>query len=283
MDGWRATVVERRTARGGAPWDDGPADGPRTLVRTADGLTVAADGREVLCTGPDGRTRWSHACAGPPREAYASGGRLLVATDSPDYHPWGHLGPALLLDLGTGAVVAELRGEHGAALDGGRFLLGLAGYDVFDTWRHGPDGALEDAWRSFGHYVAGPGGDVRVVERTSPPDRPCRVVRLLPGGTVEEGPVLAGSQVPAPVVLPDGTLVVLDAGVLRAVDGTLHDAALARLLPHPAGEAWRFDGRRALDGDRIGVRIDERAREDRTRRTTHLWSVALRHDGRTAG
>lgn len=44
--------------------------------------------------------------------------------------------PALLLDLADGAVVAELRGSRGAPLGDGRLLLGLEGYDVFDTWEH---------------------------------------------------------------------------------------------------------------------------------------------------
>ncbi|MGA5637585.1 hypothetical protein ACPCTN_02380 [Streptomyces cinereoruber] len=41
--------------------------------------------------------------------------------------PWGLLGPALLLDLADGRLVAELRGERAAARGGGRFVLGLEG------------------------------------------------------------------------------------------------------------------------------------------------------------
>ena len=123
---------------------------------------------------------------GVPKAVHASGDRFLVLTSSLEYHAWGFLGPALLLRRNDGSKLAELRGERGAGLGGGRFLLGLEGYDVFDTWLHDRDGGLLQQWRSYGHYTVDPDGTVRVIEcdRTHPTRS--RVVRLVPDGCQQQ-------------------------------------------------------------------------------------------------
>jgi hypothetical protein len=238
---------------------------------------IVAEGQDLIGVGADGRERWRHRCAGKPHEAHVSGDRLLALTYSLDYHPWGFLGPALLFDLDSGRLIAELRGERGSPVGGGRFLLGLEGYDVFDTWLHDRDGTLLTTWRSYGHYVPDPDGTVRVVEcdRTTP--TAARVVRLLPDGGIERGPRLSHGTVPRPAVLPDGTIVVLDAGVLRAVDHRLQDTVLAELLRVPPDEAWRFHGELSLAGDRLTVIVEERSREMPISHVTRTWSLAVLH------
>lgn len=77
--------------------------------------------------------------------ARVSGDRLLVATDSLKHTAWGYLGPAVLMRAFDGAIVAELCGNRLVALDGERFLLELAGCDLFDTWLHDCDGKLVQA------------------------------------------------------------------------------------------------------------------------------------------
>jgi hypothetical protein len=273
MKGWRIAELDHRREEGWlrlAP----DSTGPRVLAQ-ADGDRIVVHDRQVTCIGSGERWRWTYTCQGLPQDAHVSTDRLLVTTHSLDYHAWGLLGPALLLDLDDGAVVAELRGERGAALDGGRFVLGLEGYDVFNTWMHDRDGTLLATWRTYGHYVVDPDQGIRVVECDRRVPTRSRVVRLLPAGLIEPGPHLVHGQVPRPIVLGDGTIVLLDAGVLRAVDRGLNDTVLAKLLPIPAHEAWRFSGELALDGDRLSVALAERARDAPTEYTTHRWTLVL--------
>ncbi|HEX6339466.1 hypothetical protein [Umezawaea sp.] len=207
-----------------------------------------------------------------------SADRVLVLTDSLDYHPWGLLGPALLLDLRTGERIAELRGERGAAVGGGRFLLGLEGYDVFDTWLHDRDGALVTTWRTYGHYVVdgdGGGDGVRVVECDRRQPTRSAVVRLLPDGGLDRGRALRHGQVAAPVVLRDGTVVVFDGGVLVAVDRELRGTVLAEVLDM-GGEFWRFTATLELREDVLAVTVVERDRTTSSVCSTHRIAYRLR-------
>ena len=252
------------------------SDGPLDVRVSVDGDRITADGEHVVRLDADGHVKWRTPTGNRPRSAHVSGDRLLVLTDSFEYHAWGFLGPALLLDLAEGRLVAELRGERCAPLGDGRFVLGLEGYDAFDTWLHERDGSRIRTWRSYGHYVPDPDGTVRVVEcdRRSPTSS--RVVRLLPDGTVTRGPQLTVGQTPAPAVLPDGTLVVLDAGVLRTVDCGLHSGTPVALLPVPPAEAWRFHGELALADDQLTVTISERDASDPRISTTRKWTLTVR-------
>lgn len=271
---WRATVVARHSAVGRPPYPSRPPEG-RPLARRDDLRIQGATG-EINCVDVSGRTRWTHACAGRPNAAHVAGGRVLVTTDSLEYTPWGFLGPALLLDLADGTLVAELRGEHGAALRGGRFVLGLAGYDFFDTWEYDRDGAAVDSWRSYGHYVVGTG--IRVVEADRSHPTRSHVVRLLPGGVIERGPRLSGPVTPRPVVLEDGTILVLDAGVLRAVDRRLDGTVLAELLAIAPDKASGHISSLRRDGDRLTAVIAAPRPGHPTTHTVHTWTLAL-HQG----
>ncbi|MER6299509.1 hypothetical protein ABT247_08040 [Kitasatospora sp. NPDC001539] len=268
MGSWRVTVTDHRRERGGRP--QGRPEGP--LARR-DGWEVHGRDGEVSCVDTTGRVRWRQPCPGRPNAAHVSSGRVLVTTDSFEYTAWGHLGPALLLDLADGSPVAELRGERGAALGGGRFVLGLEGYGTFATWAHDRDGTVVDSWRSYGHYVVGSG--LRVVETDRRHPTESRVVRLLPGGRIERGPLLADPQAPAPLVLPDGTLLVLDAGVLRAVGRGLDDAVLAELHPLAAEERHRFTGTLRRTAEGLAVTLVERHPTRMGDYTTHAWTLGL--------
>ncbi|MFJ6382806.1 hypothetical protein ACIQI7_22740 [Kitasatospora sp. NPDC092039] len=269
MGSWRVTVLDHRRRGGGRP--QGLPEGP--LARR-DGLELHARDGGLVCADATGGVRWRRSCPGRPNAAHLSSGRALVTTDSFEYTAWGHLGPALLLDLADGRTVAELRGERGAALGGGRFVLGLEGYDTFDTWAYDRDGALVDSWRSYGHYVVGSG--LRVVETDRRHPTGSRVVRLLPGGRIEPGPRLTDPQAPAPLVLSDGTLLVLDAGVLRAVGRDLDHAVLAELLPLPSQDQPRFSGSLHRTADRLTVNLVERHPTRMGAYTTHTWTLDLR-------
>lgn len=249
---------------------------PKLLATAPGGDRIVADGGMVRCVTSEGKSRWTYTCAGVATEAYVSGDRLLLTTSSLNYHEWGNLGPAQLLDIGEGTPIAELRGERGAPLAEACFIVGLEGYDVFDSWLHDRNGVMLDTWRSYGHYVVDPDNTIRVVEcdRNNPTDS--RVVRLLPHGVIERGPSLIHGQVPRPVVMPDGTIVLLDCGVLRAVDRSLDDAVLAELLPIAPNQAWRFMGKLTID-DGLHVTISEQ-QEDSLIYITHHWAFAVTWD-----
>ena len=268
--GWRITVLDHEREDG---WP--AARAASDVLARAGGDRITVHDGALVRLDADGKLRWAHACSTSPTEAYVSGDRLLVLTDSRDYGAWGLLGPALLLDLDDGTAIAELRGDSCAPAGGGRFLLGLEGYDVFDTWLHDRDGTVLTTWRSYGHYVVSSDGGIRVVEcdRT----RPTRshVARLLPGGEVERGPRLADGQAPRPVVLDDETIIVLDGGVLRGVDRELNGTVLAELMPISPDQAWRFSGKLRLEGRRLTVTLTERSAEPPLVYTTDRWSLKL--------
>ncbi|MFJ3723771.1 hypothetical protein ACIPYQ_14515 [Streptomyces sp. NPDC090045] len=269
---WRVTVLKQGRRRAGPPPYEPSHRQGQPLARRDD-LRVHGTAGKISCIDSSGHTLWTAPCSGKPNAAHISRGRVLVTTDSLAYTAWGNLGPALLLDLADGTLITELRGERGAALGGGRFLLGLEGYDAFDTWEYDRDGTLVDSWRSYGHYVIGTG--IRVVETDRNLPTRGRVVRLLPGGTVERGPLLTDPQAPRPLVLTDGTILVLDAGVLRAVSRRLEDSVLAELLPVDPGEAWRYHGHLHRAGDKVTVQLSERHPDHPSKHTLHTWTLAL--------
>ncbi|MEU3570554.1 hypothetical protein AB0E96_19345 [Kitasatospora sp. NPDC036755] len=268
MGSWRVTVLDHRRLGGGRP--QGLPEGP--LARR-DGVELHVRGGGLACVDATGTVRWQRPCPGRPNAAHLFADRALVTTDPVGHAAPGGFGPALLLDLADGRTVAEPRGERGAALDDGRFVLGPQGPGTFDTLAYDRDGTPVDAWPSCGHYVAD--GGLRVVETDRRHPTGSRVVRLLPGGRVESGPLLADPQAPAPLVLPDGTLLVLDAGVLLAVGRDLDDAVLAELLPLSPGERPRFTGALHRTADRLDVTLVERHPTRMGAYTTHGWTLGL--------
>ncbi|GAA3058130.1 hypothetical protein GCM10017562_23810 [Streptomyces roseofulvus] len=269
---WRAEAVGHRQAEGSPPYEWVRRRG-EPLARRGEFAVHGADG-EIRATGTEGRTLWTRTFAGRPNAAHVSGDRVLVTTDSLEYTPWGFLGPAYLLDLADGRLVAELRGERGAALGDGRFLLGLEGYGIFETRAYDRDGAETDRWPSYGHYVVGSG--VRVVEADRRIPTRGRVVRLRPGGTVVPGPRLNDPQPPRPVVLPDGTLLVLDGGAIRAFGRDLGTTVLAELKPLTDTRTIRS---LRWDGAALTATVAEPHPADPARYTVDTWTFRLSATG----
>ncbi|MGW1728086.1 hypothetical protein ACWCQK_34965 [Streptomyces sp. NPDC002306] len=271
--GWSATVVRHRRTVGESPIES--AWLAKDPMARRDGLSIVGAVGSIKCVDSTGEVRWVHRCSGQPNAAHVSGDRVLVTTDSLEYTPWGHLGPALLLDLADGRLVAELRGQSAAARGGGRFVLGLEGYDVFDTWEYDRNGTQTDAWRSYGHYVVGSG--LRVVEADRQLPSKGRVVRLLPGGVVERGPRLTDPQPPEPLVLHDGTILVLDGRVLRAVGRGLDHTVLAELTDAPTDLGGPTSRKLRWDGDRISAIVTVPHTDGPSVYTVDTWTLALRH------
>jgi hypothetical protein len=255
----------------------GAVEAPARVLAALDDGYVLGGVRQMLRVDASGGAVWpsTRMLASSPRSALCSERRILALTDSFAYGAWGNLGPALLLDAGDGALVAELRGSHGAAFGGGSFVLGLEGYDVFDTWLHGPDGALLRQWRSDGHHVVDPDGTVRVVECDRANPSRSRVVRLLPSGAIERGPPLRDGQASRPVTLEDGTILFVDGGALISVDRALGASTLTSLLHVAASDMWRFDARLVLEGDTLFVLIGERSAETPIVYQTHCWALRV--------
>ncbi|WP_316525626.1 hypothetical protein [Kitasatospora brasiliensis] len=264
MGSWRVTVIDHHHRDGGRP----QGRRPQAPLARRDGLELHARHSWLEYVDATGRVHWRRPFPGRPNTAHLGAGRALVTTDSPD-----RTAPALLLDLADGGTVAELRGERGAALDDDRFLLGQAGHDTPRTWAHDRDGTVLDSWPSFGHYVVG--GSPRVVETDRRRPTGSRVVRLLPGGRVEPGPRLTDPQAPPPLVLPDDTLLVLDAGVLRAVGPDLDDAVLVELRPLAPDQQPRFTGSLRRTADRLTATLVERHPTRMGAYTTHAWTLDL--------
>ncbi len=143
---------------------------------------------------------------------------MLLTTLTNDYHAWGFLGPAFLINKSDSTLVAELRGESGAALNDGNFIISLEGYDYFNTWLYDRNGKLFQEWRSYGHYIIGENDDVRVLEKDRQIPTKSRLVRLKLDGRIEKGPLLNESQVAKPLILEDKSLIFIDCRAIRIVD-----------------------------------------------------------------
>lgn len=261
------------------PDDKGERVGPEDWVPLLDdgNVRVVARNQELNLVDMTGNCIWPSSVSydGVPKEVHASADRLLVLTHSPEYHAWGFLGPALLLRRDDGSKVAELRGERGLSMGGGRFLLGLEGYDVFDTWLYDPDGGLVQHWRSYGHYTVDPDDSIRVIECDRRTPTRSRVVRLMPDGSIQRGPELRDGQASSPVVLEDGTLVFVDSGMLRTVDLGLRNATNIELSRVPASAAWRFKAKLTLDDWMLNVEITERSEGVPIEYTLHRWVIEV--------
>jgi len=258
----------------------GPGDWPRLLAGANDDIVVARD-QQVALVDSAGALRWPAPlrCAGRPNRAFLSENRLLVTTFSLEYHAWGNLGPALLIDVSTGALITELRGAEGAALSAGRFVLGLEGYDTFDSWLYAADGEPLQQWRSFGHYIVDPDETIRVLELDRRDPTSSRIVRLHPDGEIERGPQLADGQISPPLVLEDGTALFVDRGRLHAVDRQLRAEVLIELLEIAQDDPWRFTAHLSMADALLHVSISERTARSPIVYTIRRWALELtKHD-----
>ncbi len=215
---------------------------------------------------------------GRPNEVFVSEDRLLLTTLTKNYHAWGFLGPAFLIDMTNGSLVAELRGESGAAFNDGSFILGLEGYDYFNTWLYDRNGKLVQTWRSYGHYIVGENNDVRVLEKDRQIPTQSRLVRLKLDGQIEKGPLLNESQVGKPLSLGDKSLLFVDCGTIRIIDVELKEQYKKILINIPQRDAWRFHSYIYFKDCRIVVNIYERSEKQPIEYTKHSWLLELNYE-----
>jgi len=234
------------------------------LVAASEWGRVFADDKHIVCFGPQDQLRWRLALEHIPSSLHLSGRSALVTSKTEEYHAWGYLGPAYLIDLEKGQLLTTLRGERALAVPGG-FVLGIEGYDDFDSWLYDLDGQEVQHWRSYGHYFLEAGGSVRVYECDRQDSS--RVVRLHPDGRIERGAALSDGQIPAPLELGDDRQLLLHGMSLQICDASLHPQELLRfdqVGPDPVHSAlWRSEG-----GYEVG--FIERHKDGYL---THRWSL----------
>lgn len=248
----------------------------KLLARRNDDLIVSNQ-KELCLIDAKGNSLWekSLTCPGIPNSACVSDDCLLVTSNSEDYHAWGVLGPAMLIDLTKGIIITGLRGSHGSALSNGRFLLGLEGYGVFNTWLYDSNGSMLQQWRSYGHYVVGDNDFIRVVEQDRRGPTNARVVKLKLDGSIEKGYKLKTCSASNPISLNNGDIIFENSGALIIVDLDLKEVCKLQLMNVTEENSWRFHSRLSLNQDILTVDILERLEEPSRGYQTHEWLIEL--------
>lgn len=255
-----------------------PVPGPKNwekLLAVQNENLIVSNKKELALVDVHGKPVWkkSITCPGTPNDAWVSGNRLLVTTNTDHYHAWGHLGPAMLIDLDKGLIIKEFRGSQGEALSNGQFLLGLEGYEVFDTWMYGAKGELIKQWRSYGHYIIGKQNDIRVIEQDRRDPTNAHVVRLKQDGTIEKGTKLETSFASKPIVFNNGDIVFVNLGKLKIVDLGLNLKQELQLLKISKSEAWRYISKIRFHEGKLNVEIFERTIEPPIQYQKHEWLI----------
>lgn len=254
----------------------GPNNWEKLLVAQNENLIVS-NKKELALVDVHGNSIWKKNinCPGMPNNAWISGDRLLVTTNSEHYHAWGHLGPALLIDLEKGTIINELRGSQGEALANGEFLLGLEGYDVFDTWMYDGNGKVMKQWRSYGHYIIGEKNDIRVVEQDRTHPTHAHVVRLNPDETIQRGAKLDTSFASKPIVFNNGDIVFINSGKIKIVDLELNLKQEWELLKIDKSESWRYIPKIRFFESNLKIEIFERTKELPIQYHKYEWLIEL--------
>lgn len=272
-------VIESKITNGsysGNKFTPGPNNWGKLLVAQNENFIVS-NKKELALVGVFGNSIWEKniTCPGTPNNAWISGNRLLVTTNSDQYHAWGHLRPALLIDLEEGTIINELRGSQGEALTNGQFLLGLEGYDVFNTWMYDSKGKGIKQWSSYGHYIIGEKNDIRVVEQDRRNPTNAHVVRLNPDETIQRGAKLDTSFASKPIVLNNSDIVFVNSGKLKIVDLKLNLKQELQLLKIAKSESWRYISKIRLHESNLKVEIFERTKELPIQYHKHEWLIKL--------
>ncbi len=247
-----------------------------------DELHLSANGRELQLLDSYGKRLWEQPilCPAIARKAWQSGNRVLVATNTEEYHAWGYLGPALIIDLDNGKIIKEIKGSHGTPLSNGQFIVGLEGYDTFDSWLYDREGELLQNWRSCGHFVVNSQEDIFVIEQDRNSPTRAHVVRLHRDGTIEKGMKLRTAGASSPILLGNDDFVFENSGFLRVIDSNLQEVASKRLLEIKKEDSWRFIGIIELIGaNHLLVHILERSDGDTPpiAHATHQWLLKIRN------
>ncbi len=240
-------------------------------------LKVVSNAEGISLLSSQGALVWKRPfkIEGRANTLYVSQDRLLLITYTNNYHAWGFLGPAFLIDSNNGECVAKLEGQSGAALENGDFIIGLEGYGIFTTWRYDRQGEMIQKWDSYGWYIVDKDDDIRVLEQDRLSPTKSRLVRLQSNGEIEKGPLIKDSQIGQPLVLKDQSLIYIDCGVLKVVDTGLKIQQEIFLMTIDQEDIWRFCSSIQFAGDQIKVEIYERTKASPIHYKRYAWQVEL--------
>jgi len=252
-------------------------NGYQVLAETA-GQKIAIKDNEITLLNEQGLSIWvkPFKIEGSPNEVFLLKDRLLMTTYSKDYHAWGMLGPVFLLNLKDGALVAKLVGESAVTLSDGKFILGLEGYNCFETCLYDRDGKRLCEWRSYGHYIVGENDDIRVLEKDRRIPTESKLVRLKLDGEIEKGPRLNQSQISTPLVLEDKSIIFIDCGVIRIVDVDLREQYKQVLMNIPNNNSSLFISDVQFKGEQVSISIYEKNNKSSTGYVKHNWLVTIK-------
>ncbi|MCO7224411.1 hypothetical protein NH399_08865 [Pleionea sp. CnH1-48] len=242
--------------------------------QSSSSLAITDDRTKVILQDNSGCPVWStpFKVAGRINRAQLTESRVIITSFSLDYHAWGTLGPVYLLNKEDGALIKELKGETAATLANGDFLLGLEGYDLFDTWLYDCDGNQKQQWKSYGHYVVDK-NDIIVLEADRRNPTQAHVVRLKSDGSIEKGVDLHCGSVSEPIVLKDRSIAFIDSGNFRVVNRELEEIAIEPLIAIDKDNAYRFISDLYFESNQIRINIYERENKSPYNYKLHSWLV----------
>lgn len=245
----------------------------KILFQSANYYAIAK-GQQLQLFTATGEAVWEKALMIPGRfnQLHHSDNRFLITTYSADYGPWGMLGPALLVDFGSGKILKEFHAASAAALTDGRFILGLEGYGIFKTELVDRAGNCLQSWQSFGHYCVKDDEDILVFETDRSIPTNSHLVRLKLDGGIESGVLLRDPQITKPLLLNDKNYLIFDCGLLRIIDGkNLQEIFSQKLFDMSQKESHRFQACLTMQADQLQLRIRERSATAPKDYVTHYW------------
>lgn len=246
------------------------------LIKRNDSQIIVFNKFILKCINSNGEDVWlnSIVCEGIPNSAQISDDRLIITTNSENYHSWGFLGPVYLIDIENGIVIKELKGEIAKSLDNGNFILGLEGYEYFNTWEFDKNGILKNEWRSYGEYLL-KNNEIFVVEddRMSPTNG--HLVKLISNNKIIKGEKLKTSSSSNIISLKEDKLVFENSGSLKIYNLNFKRILEISLLNYKPADSWRFMSRIRLKNDNIFVQIMERSAEPPIEYKTHNWEISV--------
>ena len=213
-------------------------------------------------------------CQDKPQNAVISDNRLIISTNTEDYHAWGFLGPVLLIDLETGKIVKELKGERIFSLNNGEFILGLEGYEYFHSWLYDRNGKLKQKWRSYGEYLNIKNRIIVIEENRQNPDS-SYLSRLHLDGSIEKVKKLKSPRSSNPVKLNETAFIFENAGEIFVINNELKIIQTLKLLDYALKDASSFNSRIKPCDDEFIVEILERIAEPIENYRTHVWKVQI--------
>jgi hypothetical protein len=257
-----------KTQSGPKPWS-------LLLGKLEDNLVVA-NGYELAIIDSVSNRIWNKQliCPGMPNKICISGKRMMVSTRTENYHSWGFLGPMILVNLEDGEIIKVLKGEEAAAFSGGRFIVGLEGYDYFHSWLYNSEGDIIQTWRSYGHYIISD-NSIRVIEKHRMIPTNSHIVRLDLNGEIEKGTKLFSYETSEPIIFQNENFIFVNSGKLLVINSGLESILTLTLLNISENESSRFSSKVSFHNNRIDVDIYERSKEERTQYLRYHWLIEI--------